>query len=160
MAHLCLAHLPPQDPLPSCLVHLGARSFCQNASGTAEGAAQLMSPPCRERSCSVWRRAVGNCTPAPLLQPLSSATKIRVLATPILDPSLLKVYRCLCKLFSMNWASFPSPGGGVCFPDSTGISVCVGDGNHAGEGRKPRTTLQKYFKLGVPRLFFFYTNCC
>lgn len=67
--------------------------------------------------------------------------------------------RCLCKLFSMNLASLPSPGGGVCFPESTGIPVCFGEGNHAGEGRKPQTALQEYFKLGFLN-FIFFANCC
>lgn len=70
------------------------------------------------------------------------------------------ILHCLCKFFSMSWASLPSAGGGVCFPDSTGISVCDGEGNHAGEGRKPQTALQEYLKLGVPKLFFFSANCC
>lgn len=66
------------------------------------------------------------------------------------------ILHCLSKFFSMSWASLPSAGGGVCFPDSTGISVCDGEGNHAGEGRKPQTALQEYLKLGVPKLFFFF----
>lgn len=66
------------------------------------------------------------------------------------------ILHCFCKFFSMSWVSLPSAGGGVCFPDSTGISVCDGEGNPAGEGRKPQTALQEYLKLGVPKLFFFW----
>lgn len=124
-----------EELLPKCLRH-------------SWGSSRLTSAPCREWSCSGWRRAVGMCPSAPACQ----LAREELSAWVLLDPSLLEAHQCLCETFSVNWAPPPSPGGGVCFPDSPGISDRVGEGDHTGEGRRPRTELQKYFKLGVPTL--------
>lgn len=153
-----LAWLLLQDPLPSWLVQWGAKSFCWAASGAAEGAAQLMS-------CVQGEEMLGLEESSGDLHLCPSAAKSWVITAPVLVPLLSKVHHCLCKLFFMNQASLPGPSRGVCFAENTGIAVCVGEGNYTAEEREP--ALQKYFKSGVPNLFFsclnfimMMKNCC